>query len=337
MGNRISRRSKASVGGKSGDSGESVDFAADGGVTSTHSVPKFPEFPAFPIVKSEEELTRQRNEHFLLKHVFQKSYFAPVDAMLQRKDSNVVILDYNGGYCCTWIVEMANDFPNAMCYGLNMFRVPEPEDFHHMPSNIHLDQSNILQGGLGHSTGSIDFIHQRGMLHAYHGDDISFVMREMKRLLKPGGYLELVEYDIVPKRAGPLYTKLMDCIHNYLKTRQKHLFNGPRLRRFLEESGFQDIHYEYASIPACWGGYMGKLMYENILMGIRHLGPVIYQELFHTDAEFDEAHFEEFIDKAFDECVQYQTFSNVHWAYGRKPLLTTSSSITTTITNTTIA
>ncbi|KAI9497853.1 S-adenosyl-L-methionine-dependent methyltransferase [Zychaea mexicana] len=311
MGNRISRRSRTSQ-SESGTGGDSVDYRV-GAVSTTYSAPNFPELP---IPANELEITRQRHEHFLLKHIFQKSYFAPVDSILQ--DSNAVILDYGCGLCGTWLVEMANDYPNARFHGIDMFKLPEPEDGLHIPPNLHFDKANILQGIL-RPNDSFDYIHQRAMLHAYHGDDIAYVMRELMRLLKPGGWLELVEYDLVPKRAGPLFARLFDVVYNYLKSRQKHIFHGPKLRRFLTDGGFQDIHFEYSSIPICWGGYLGKLMYENCLTGLRHLGPVIYHELFNTDAGFNEAHFEEYIDKAFDECVQYQTFMNIHWAYGRKP------------------
>ena len=55
---------------------------------------------------------------------------------------------------------------------------------------------------------------------------------------------------------------IKNIVQHYLKSQQKHLFHGPRLKRFLQESGFEDIKTEYGSIPICWGGYMGKLMYE---------------------------------------------------------------------------
>ncbi|KAI8145788.1 hypothetical protein BJV82DRAFT_511228 [Fennellomyces sp. T-0311] len=212
---------------------------------------------------------------------------------------------------------MANDFPKPMFYCLDMREQPNLQDILHIPPNTHFEKANILHG-LNHTENSFDFCHQRMMLSAYHGEDVAYVIREMHRLLKPGGWLEMVEYDPIPKRAGPLFTKLTDTLIAFLKSRHKYLITGPKLRRFLKEGNFQEIQYDYASIPVCWGGYVGKHMYENILTGMRYVGPLIYKELFNTEAEFDEAEYDEFVDKAFDECVQYQTFLNVHWAYGKK-------------------
>ena len=47
----------------------------------------------------------------------------------------------------------------------------------------------------------------------------------------------------------------------YLKARQQ-LYHGPALVRVLKEHGFQDVTGDYRSIPVCWGGYVGKIMYE---------------------------------------------------------------------------
>ena len=32
----------------------------------------------------------------------------------------------------------------------------------------------------------------------------------------------------------------------------------------MEDSGLVDIESDYGSVPVCWGGYIGKLVYEVI-------------------------------------------------------------------------
>lgn len=51
------------------------------------------------------------------------------------------------------------------------------------------------------------------------------------------------------------------------------------------------------------------------------MGPFVYRELLGEKAGeyYDEEQFEAYMDKAFDECVEYQTFFNIYWASGRKP------------------
>lgn len=48
------------------------------------------------------------------------------------------------------------------------------------------------------------------------------------------------------------------------------------------------------------------------------MGPILFEylDLGHT---YDKKILDVYLDNAFNECVEYQTFINVHWAYGRKP------------------
>lgn len=40
------------------------------------------------------------------------------------------------------------------------------------------------------------------------------------------------------------------------------MLEGSALPKLMEEHGFVDIQTDYASVPACWGGYIGKLAYD---------------------------------------------------------------------------
>lgn len=54
-----------------------------------------------------------------------------------------------------------------------------------------------------------------------------------------------------------------------------------------------------------------------MLVLFQHLGPSIY-EYMGLDGEYNKDSYEALLDTAFDECVEYQTFFNVRWAYGKK-------------------
>jgi hypothetical protein len=38
------------------------------------------------------------------------------------------------------------------------------------------------------------------------------------------------------------------------------------------------------------------------------------------EGDYNEKTFVDFMDSAFDECVEYRTYVNFHWAYGRRPI-----------------
>jgi hypothetical protein len=53
------------------------------------------------------------------------------------------------------------------------------------------------------------------------------------------------------------------------------------------------------------------------------MGPTLYEYL-DMEGEFNQEAYDALLDKACDECVEYQTFFNVRWAYGRKPAKTSN-------------
>ncbi|KAI9319706.1 hypothetical protein BX666DRAFT_1852849 [Dichotomocladium elegans] len=214
---------------------------------------------------------------------------------------------------------MAYDFPEAVFIGTDTIEPIAPYDLTNVPDNIRFEKSYILDQ-LNQPDNAFIFVHQRFMYTTYSNDDIPLFMKELKRTVKPGGYLELVETDVVPKRAGPLFKRVMDIGKYVMRGRQASLYHGPRLRQLLLDYGFQEVTSDYGSVPVCWGGYLGKLMYEAML---KLIGPTIYSELMDGE-EYCEAKYMDYIDKAFDECVQHQTFFNLHWAYGRKPPIISS-------------
>lgn len=55
-----------------------------------------------------------------------------------------------------------------------------------------------------------------------------------------------------------------------------------------------------------------------MLVWFKHLGPSVYEYL-ELGGEYNEEVYDALLDSAFDECVEYQTYMNIRWVYGRKP------------------
>jgi len=72
------------------------------------------------------------------------------------------------------------------------------------PRNTEFLNVNIFDG-LPFEDNTFDFVHQRFMMFAYTIDNWQEkVLPELLRVLKPGGYLELMENDIIWYEEGPL-------------------------------------------------------------------------------------------------------------------------------------
>lgn len=72
-----------------------------------HSQPNFPQYSLY-FPRDEDAIARHQKVHYLLKHVFQRSYFAPVDSAL--KNQGAMALDVGCGAYATWAVGMDQVF-----------------------------------------------------------------------------------------------------------------------------------------------------------------------------------------------------------------------------------
>lgn len=105
---------------------------------------------------------------------------------------------------------MANDFPNCTFTGIDIIQPfsleADTDSIGHIPGNCQLLKLDIFDG-FQYPDKTFDFIHQRMMQVVYPGDKVSWMFTEMLRLTKDNGWIELVELDSAPKRAGPIFAK----------------------------------------------------------------------------------------------------------------------------------
>ena len=82
---------------------------------------------------------------------------------------------------------MATNYPNAVITGIDISPI-QPSQI--KPKNFIFIQGNIFDG-LPFADDSFDFVFQRLMVGAIPKDKWPFVIKELTRVLKPGGYLEV--------------------------------------------------------------------------------------------------------------------------------------------------
>ncbi|KAI8883863.1 hypothetical protein K501DRAFT_249031 [Backusella circina FSU 941] len=300
MGNQVSRKVKSS-GSKAGSVDSSSSIQEDQSkFLST----------LYPL--NTEEAKRQQSLHYLLKHVFQTSIFAPVEEQIKQVDS--IALDIGCGLYVPWVADIAHEYPNCTVHGLDNVEIGGFK----IPDNATLIKGDLFVG-LPFPDSSVDFVHQRMMKAVISVSDIPNVLEDIYRIIKPGGWLEILEPQVAPRRAGPLMTKLFVHILVLLETNLggKSLMGDSSVRD-LKEAGFQQIKTDYGSVPICWGGYMGKIFYDYLVSILKNMGPLIYEHV-GLPGVYNPEKYEDHIDKAFDECVEYQTYFDFYWTIGQKP------------------
>jgi ubiquinone/menaquinone biosynthesis C-methylase UbiE len=94
---------------------------------------------------------------------------------------------------------MASEYQHAHFTGVDVAQLYPLEI---KPQNVSFVQSNVLTG-LPFEDNTFDYVHMRFMIFAFTLKNWELAIRELVRVCKPGGYIEIVEKDILWFNEGP--------------------------------------------------------------------------------------------------------------------------------------
>lgn len=230
-----------------------------------------------------EEMSRLDFQHYVLRQAFKGNFLAPVENPHE-------ILDVGTG-TGRWAREVATVFPSANVIGLDLNTPPVDEQAEAggeelRPSNYAFVAGNILEG-LPLADGSFDFVHMRLLVLALPHDRWPFVVNELIRVTRPGGWVESVEV-IADERGGPAVDQIMGWVGAMLQMRGIDIADGSRVGALLQAQGLVNVISRRVEVPiGVHGGRVGRLMAADILNGMQALrGPLEARGLT-TAAEFD--------------------------------------------------
>ncbi|KAI8978639.1 S-adenosyl-L-methionine-dependent methyltransferase [Pilobolus umbonatus] len=152
----------------------------------------------------DEEADRLVILHFLLKYAFNGNTISPIlQSFRKRSEDNKKdrpqVLDIGCGPG-TWVLEMATEFPNTEFHGIDL-RTMFPTSI--KPTNTHFVQHDFLDT-LPYPDESFDFVKMRLMLGTITPPQLTKLLSEIQRVLKPLGYVEFLDVDQQIHRPGPL-------------------------------------------------------------------------------------------------------------------------------------
>jgi len=137
----------------------------------------------------EEELERLDNQHTVLSDIMGEKY-APSMATIMADDTpgeTKACLDLGCG-SGNWIMDVARDFPNCIAVGTDLIPMQSPT----MPPNLRSEVDDINLG-LEHFYGDFNVVHAR--LISSGIKDYNLLVDQMSRVLRPGGLLDVSEFD----------------------------------------------------------------------------------------------------------------------------------------------
>ncbi|KAI9306996.1 S-adenosyl-L-methionine-dependent methyltransferase [Cunninghamella echinulata] len=294
-------------------------------------------------------------QHYILRQAFGSDYHAPIHSLLnstsdlqkknrssleslhqqqQQKNNSiqedVVVLDIGCGLG-QWTMEMSTLYPNTTFIGIDIL-ANFPKDI--KPKNCHFRQMDIRQLPLPFPDNSVDFIYQRDLNWALSQHDWHPLMLEYMRILKPGGWIELVEQDLETKSSLEKECAMNDLILHGFTLRNQDPFAARQLPSILAIHGFRRVSSHFQSLPLGWrhqededeeedhlnNGYtsnyvtLGQAVASQYIFFLRSIGPWLRLVMGLSPAKYIK-----YVEQLPLEWEVAKTYVNWHCATAQKP------------------
>ncbi|CAO3657443.1 unnamed protein product [Mucor hiemalis] len=214
-----------------------------------------------------------------------------------------------------WVLEMATAFPHSEFYGID-FACLYPNTI--KPANTYFNQGDILDPeGFPYPDEYFDYIHMRLVYNCFSILDLKFVLGEIYRVLKPGGYVELRDIDPIIKNPGPTADKFFsDFVMRMSQLHSVDVTWTQNMCEALRQSELTDIHRQEVSVGFGYQGPLATSIDCSIRDSLRS-----YKKFFMEAYNISSEVCDEQIDHIINESSAHHSFFNYYMAWGRKPLV----------------
>ncbi|KAF0532591.1 S-adenosyl-L-methionine-dependent methyltransferase [Gigaspora margarita] len=184
----------------------------------------------YPMPNDENEQDRLHFQHFLMRYLMQNNFSAPINHILTTPGAKILDVGCGAG---SWSFDMATTYPNIEIYGLDISPLQLTNT---KPKKFTFIKANVLEG-IPFEDSTFDFIYQRFLSYAYTKDEWSSAINELVRVLKPGGFLELMEPSPSLFDLGPIAKRIWDAQSSLVIQRGVDLEVYQRLEEYLQNQG----------------------------------------------------------------------------------------------------
>lgn len=236
----------------------------------------------YALPKDGGEIQRLDFQHFLLKYGLQANFLAPINQPMS-------ILDVGCG-TGRWAMEVAQQFPRAKVVGVDMVPTEKFTSGYGLvrqPDNYQFVKGNVLEG-LPFPDGSFTFVHQRLLVAAVPKERWPSVIRELVRVTRVGGWVEVAECGQAQDDPANPYPQLWDTWIAFCRTRGIDFTIGSTIGDMLTQARLQQVQQHEVLFPmGKWGGRVGVMSGEDCLAVGRALGVGVVAAGIKTQEQYD--------------------------------------------------
>ncbi|KAJ2959786.1 hypothetical protein NQZ79_g4750 [Umbelopsis isabellina] len=246
------------------------------------------------------ETERLRINHAMWKLILGGLQTAPLQDKLQK---GIKVLDIGCGPGW-WSIDMAKCYPNSQFVGLDIsdnFSREESLD------NLIFDLANAGHG-LPFEDNEFDYVFQRFLVMGLPVAQYTFVVDEIKRVLKPGGTVEILEMVSSYNNPSPAFVNIGHWIEKALRLKELDPQVARKVSAMLRTSGFNNVTDNLHQVPiGNWGGHIGALFLDVQKLALPAVISMVTQLGLAQRATFIKT-----MQEAFEDAPNYKTTCEFH-------------------------
>ncbi|KAG2194419.1 hypothetical protein INT47_003130 [Mucor saturninus] len=285
----------------------------------------------------DQEQDKLVQEHFLYKFIFGNNFSAPVRDLLSGHYNENPKRNSIGSSSCiienisqprildiacgngTWVLEMATEFPNSEFYGID-FSPGYPTTI--KPANTSFANHDVLSpNGFPFPENYFDYVFMRQVYTCFSESDWTFVVREIRRVVKPGGFVEFRDQDPILRRTGDMSSALFKKYPDLM--REKHevnVFWARHMYDCLHDIGeMTDMQLRVNELRFGNSGPIGEMVDTSLRSGFES-----HRRFF--EETYNKRDYDQMVEEIVNESIVHHSFFNYYVCWGRKPLLDYDSS-----------
>ncbi|CAG8522638.1 7073_t:CDS:2 [Funneliformis mosseae] len=199
--------------------------------------------------------------HFVKRYIYDSNFSAPIEEKLIQGGYKVLDIACGSG---AWLLDLSTRYDNSHFFGID-FQEVYPQEI--KPPNLKFTKADILEG-LPFPDNEFDFVRQDSMSHVLQRNQWEFVLSEIVRVTKPGGYIELAELNITFNGFGPILHRIYGGMRNFLLKQNVDINVTYELESMLKsQPNVTTIHRdERELIIGPNGGKIGIVCHESFVM-----------------------------------------------------------------------
>ncbi|CAG8576878.1 6455_t:CDS:2 [Dentiscutata heterogama] len=250
----------------------------------------------------DDEIDRMILQHYIFQNFWKSDFSSPIESSLER---GAKMLDIGCGPGVL-ILELASKYPRSHFTGCD---IVANYPLHIKPGNSTFVKANVIEG--------LPFPDNTFMMFALTTKDWPFAIKEMVRVTKPGGWIEIMERDIYWYNEGEDVKTWRKRVVDGLKAEKGiDLIISPHMPNYLAANkSLTNISRDERVEPlGSWGGVLGKAYGELITWGAKNLSEAV------SNIQFSEGDYNILVDIAMKDLNSNKAFDKSHRFWAMKTL-----------------